>query len=292
MQRVIDVHIHYNKNAGFDEIAQEAHHLNSVHHVQSAMAENSIVLAVAMGTGRKERENAHLPGLINLGGELDVAHYNQGENICYCLGINSEALNDQTLPQTLAEARYHLERCPHCVGFKMYPGYNYVYVHDPIHREIYDLAREFDVPVCIHTGETASSTGVLKYAHPLTIDEAAVRYPDVRFVMCHMGNPWIMDACEVAAKNPNVYMDMSGLGEGYFTKEDFLTGYSDYVTHIKTWLTYLGDYSKVMYGTDWPLVNMKTYLETMMAIIPPAHHDAVFYQNALRVFPRIKQFIK
>lgn len=256
------------------------------------MAENNIVLAIAMGTGRKERENAHLPGLIDLGGDMDVKNYNQGDNICYCLGINSEALNEKTLPETLKEARFHLENSPHCVGFKLYPGYNYVYVNDPIHKEIFGLAREFDVPVAIHTGETASSTGILKYSHPLSVDEAAVMNPDVRFVMCHMGNPWIMDACEVALKNPNVYMDMSGLGEGYFTKDDFLGGYSGYIEYIKTWLTYLGDYKKILYGTDWPLVNMGTYLQVMMEIIPEKYHNDVFFQNAIRVYPRIKTFIK
>lgn len=291
-ERVIDVHMHYNENPGFHYIAEAAHHQNTPENVQESMEENGIVMCIAMGTGRKERREAHLPGLIDLAGPLDPVSYNQGDNICYCLGINSEALNRDTLPFTLREARRHLETCDHCVGLKMYPGYNYVYLSDPRHEELYALAEEFDVPVMIHSGETASATALLKYSHPLTVDEVAVTHPNVRFVLCHMGNPWVMDACEMALKNPNVYLDLSGLGEGFFTKDQFLENYAGYVEYLKTWMQYLGRYDKIMYGTDWPLVNMKTYLETMRAIIPQKYHRQVFYENALTVFPRVRALLE
>ena len=71
------------------------------------------------------------------------------------------------------------------------------------------------MPVAVHTGDTAFSDARLKYAHPLTVDEAAADFPDVKFVICHCGNPWFADATEVAAKNPNVYIDLSGLLEAY-----------------------------------------------------------------------------
>ena len=284
--------MHYNDNPGFCHIALEAHHNNTPEDVQKSMEENGIVLCIAMGTGRKERKDAHMPGLIDLAGDLDPEDYRQGDNICYCLGINSEALNEDTILVSLQEARRHLSLCSHCVGIKMYPGYNHVYLSDPRHEPFYALAEEFDVPVMIHTGETASSTALLKYSHPLTVDEVAVAHPNVRFVMSHMGNPWVMDACELALKNPNVYLDLSGLGEGYFTKEEFFENFSGYIQYLQTWMQYLSRYDKIMYGTDWPLVNMKTYLETMRAVIPKKYHRQVFYENALRVFPRVKALLE
>ena len=36
-------------------------------------------------------------------------------------------------------------------------------------------------------------------------------YPNVKFVMAHVGNPWMMDAAEVVYKNVNVWADLSGL---------------------------------------------------------------------------------
>ena len=54
----------------------------------------------------------------------------------------------------------------------------------------------------------------MKYSHPLTVDEAAVAFPDVTFVIAHCGCPWFADAAEVACKNANVCIDLSGLVEG------------------------------------------------------------------------------
>ena len=58
--------------------------------------------------------------------------------------------------------------------------------------------------------------GKLKYSQPLIIDEVAVDFPKVKFVIAHCGTPWVADAVEVVAKNKNVYMDLSGLMEGKF----------------------------------------------------------------------------
>lgn len=72
-----------------------------------------------------------------------------------------------------------------------------------------------------HTGDTAGSRGKLKYAHPLTVDDPASDFPGTTFVMAHYGNPWIVDATEVAAKHENVFIDLSGLAVGRFEPEAF-----------------------------------------------------------------------
>ncbi len=43
------------------------------------------------------------------------------------------------------------------------------------------------------------------------VDDVAVDHPDVRFVLAHFGNPWLVDAAEVVYKNDNVWADLSGL---------------------------------------------------------------------------------
>lgn len=77
------------------------------------------------------------------------------------------------------------------------------------------MAVKYDKPVAIHTGLTATERGLLKYSHPFTLDEAAVKYNKVRFVMCHIGNPFLADAIAVM-ENPNVSADLSGLLEGKY----------------------------------------------------------------------------
>ena len=109
-------------------------------------------------------------------------------------------------------------------------------------------------------------------------------FPQTNFVMAHLGNPWIVDGVEVVKKNPNVCADLSGLAAGNFSPEWFAKEYAGYVEHFKTWLKYLGRYDKLMYGTDWPLVNIPTYIEMIKGMIPEEHHTQVFYENAVRTF--------
>ena len=170
------------------------------------------------------------------------------------------------------------------IVIKLYPGYDSIYVTDERFEPIYDLAKAYKKPVAIHTGQTAGSKAFIKYSHPLTLDEAAVRHPDVQFVMCHFGNPWLMDAAAVVEKNENVAADLSGLLEGKFDIPEFLEEQSGYISTLKTWLAYIRDYDKLMFGTDWPLANYEDYIEITKRLIPEKYWETVFYQAAERIY--------
>lgn len=94
---------------------------------------------------------------------------------------------------------------------KIYLGYYPYYAFDDVYQPVYELAKKHRVPVVFHTGDTYAEGAILKYAHPLTIDEVAVKHRDVTFVMAHLGDPWCLTAAEVMYKNRNVYADLSGL---------------------------------------------------------------------------------
>ena len=166
-------------------------------------------------------------------------------------------------------------------GLKLYPGYEPFYPHDPRLKVVYDLAEEFDVPVMIHTGDTYSSQGRLKYAHPLEVDEVAVDHPNVRLVICHLGNPWLVDCMEVVYKNKNVYADFSGLILGEFTEV-----FEDYMEEqIAEVILYAGDPARFLYGSDWPICDMKSYVDFVSQLkLAPAHRHAIMYENARRLF--------
>lgn len=145
-------------------------------------------------------------------------------------------------------------------GIKLYPGYDLYPINDPSLETVFRVAAKHDVPVMIHTGDTYSKTAKVRMAHPLLVDDIAVDYPDVKFVMCHLGNPWFMDAAEVLYKNDNVYADISGLTLGEFTYD-----FERYVAmRLKEMISYMGDPEKqLMYGSDWPLVEMKPYVKLL-----------------------------
>ena len=102
--------------------------------------------------------------------------------------------------------------------------------------------------------------------------------------MCHFGNPWFQDAAAVLEKNNNVYADLSGILVGKLDIDVYVQKKSGYINYLKTWLAYVDDYSKFMYGTDWPLCNMRDYIEFISRIIPEQHHYKVFCENAKNVY--------
>ncbi|MGH7636812.1 MAG: amidohydrolase family protein [Gemmatimonadaceae bacterium] len=166
-------------------------------------------------------------------------------------------------------------------GLKLYPGYEPFYPHDPRLKVVYDLAEEFDVPVMIHTGDTYTPKGKVKYAHPLEVDEVAVDHRNVKLVICHLGNPWLVDCMEVVYKNSNVYADFSGLILGEFTE-----AFEDYMEEqIGEVILYAGEPRKFLYGSDWPICSMKSYVEFVKQLrLPAPDLQAIMYENCRQLF--------
>lgn len=197
-----------------------------------------------------------------------------------CLGINPHQLNDDSIERI----RQKIKSDPKIVGFKIYAGYYHYYIHDPIYAPVYKIAAEYGLTVAIHTGVTYSEQGLMEYSHPLAADRLAVNYRDTQFLLCHMGNPWIMDACEVTYKNRNVYMDISGLVEGNAALLTYTENEPLLMQHYKTGLLYLNNYKKVLFGTDWPIVPLQAYINFCKKITPEHAYEDVFRGNALQIY--------
>ena len=264
---MIDAHLHFcEEEAHFCQIAREAGHENTEAHLREAFARNHIVKGIVMG---------------NRG--LSLERHQYPDFLVYCAGVDVDDLKPERLQRTLDQLELHLRR-RECVGIKLYPGYSSCYVGDPIYDPVYRLAGDYHKPAAIHTGAVAGSRGRLRYCHPLTVDEPASRFPDVTFVMCHIGNPWVQDAAAVMEKNPNVCADLSGLLEGRVDLDRYFRQQAGYVSYLRTWMEYAEDYGRIMYGTDWPLVNIAEYVEYIRRLVPEEHHEKVFYENAVRIY--------
>jgi hypothetical protein len=199
----------------------------------------------------------------------------RAHNVVFCAGLGPK-IDVAWLEDGLRSGKFG------CI--KIYLGYVHQWAYDPAYQPAYALAEKYGVPVVFHTGDTYSTTGKLKYADPLTIDEVAVDHPKVNFVIAHCGNPWIESAAEVAYKNPNVYLDGSAFLIGDLGKLPKGT-VDQYVVKPLAWIFgYLQDPTKLMFGTDWPLTSIAPYVEAFKAAIPREHWKAVFHDNAARVF--------
>jgi predicted TIM-barrel fold metal-dependent hydrolase len=173
------------------------------------------------------------------------------------------------------------------VALKAYLGYLHHFPSDPGYVPYYELAENFKLPFFFHTGDTYSPNAKLKYAQPLTVDEVAVDFPKVNFVLCHLGNPWTVDAAEVVYKNINVWTDLSGLlvgPEEDFADESGSDARRDAIERIRLAFRYAERPNRFLYGSDWPLAPMPAYAAFIREATPIDFHDMVFEGNARKLF--------
>lgn len=191
-------------------------------------------------------------------------------------GINYDELNKKRVRDMrtlLEEGRIR--------ALKLYPGYQRFDVRQRRLHPLYELAGEFGVPVMVHTGDTFAHTAKIRYTHPLVFDEVAVDFRVTSFVLCHMGNPWFVDAMEVVYKNENVYADISGLTLGAFEPryERMVLG------KLNDAIAFINDPGKLMFGTDWPICDYASYLEFARKLdTTPVEMDGLMWHNTARVF--------
>lgn len=166
-------------------------------------------------------------------------------------------------------------------GIKLYCGYEYYYPYDKRYQKIYDICIEHKVPVMIHTGDTFSKISKVRFAHPLNIDDIAVDNPELTIIMCHLGNPWILDCQEILYKNKNVYADISGLVIGNFKLYD----QRYYMYKIRELLCYLDMPHRLLYGSDWPISNMDSYIKFVDKLkLNKQSRDLLLFKNSHNIF--------
>ena len=194
---IIDCHVHLNNYHEQIEVSLD----ESLEKLQREMQDNGVDYSLVLTS---YLVNPHRPSTAEV-----VRAIEKIPNVGVVAGISYLNYKQRDLRELADFLEEGLVR-----GLKLYPGYEPFYPHDQRLRVVYQLAEEFDVPVMIHSGDTFSPNGKVKYSHPLEVDEVAVDNRNVNFVICHLGNPWLVDCMEVVYKNTNVYADFSGIGAG------------------------------------------------------------------------------
>lgn len=264
--KIIDAHFHMFGNSSFaDEMARAVGHENSEAHLRAYYAAHGIVHGVIMSNHSLRPEAHDYPA--------DLFHY--------CIGLDIHARDENEDVAALVEENLRRESC---AGVKLYPGYDPIWLNDPELEPIYALAARYGKPVAIHMGMTANIHAKLKFSHPLVLDEVAADHPKNQFVMCHFGNPFLSEAAAVLEKNGNVAADLSGLLEGIEDLPAYFAEQAGYVQQLRTWIAYVRDDSRFLFGTDWPAVNIGNYVEFIQRLLPEKCWDKVFFENANRIY--------
>lgn len=313
--KIIDAHIHFSNIESFRETAEKISFVDYTGKgLEKEFGEAGIVAAIGMGLTEQEAwgfpdhaspnpmgldleevlsdgkpcNTAFKTGAVRNAGTVSTAP----DMVACCVGINPVRLERKEMAdKELENIEMALFR-PDVVGIKIYAGYYPYYVYDNIYEPIYLLAEKYNLPVVIHGGVTYSDRALLKYSHPLAVDELAVKYRNINFIIAHLGDPWVMDTAAVVSKNPNVYADLSGLIVADGAKIASLRKERLFMDHIMRAIVYAEKYDKFLFGSDWPLAPVKPYIEFVKDLVPEEYHEDVFWKNAISVFPKLKDFLK
>jgi predicted TIM-barrel fold metal-dependent hydrolase len=110
------------------------------------------------------------------------------------------------VPGYVEELREYLEH-PKFLGLKLHPLIDGYLPNDPSVHPMIELIVERDLPVLIHCGHPI-------FTLPWSLEELAVSFPALKMVIGHMGHGnvvYINASIDVALRNPNVYLETSGM---------------------------------------------------------------------------------
>ena len=163
-------------------------------------------------------------------------------------------------------------------GFKLHPNVQGFYPNDRSVYPLYEVVAEAGLPVLFHTGHSGIGAGLpggggirLKYSNPMSVDDVAVDFPELKIVLAHPSFPWQDEAISVALHKEQVYIDLSGWSPKYFPPQ--LVQYAN---------TLLRD--RVLFGSDFPLITPDRWLEDFArADFRDDVRPLVLKQNAARL---------
>ena len=90
---------------------------------------------------------------------------------------------------------------------------------------------------------------------PRHLDAVAIRHPDVKIILAHLGHPYEGECVATIRKHPNVYADISALHYRPFQFYHSLMLVQEY-----------GVWDKVLFGTDYPFTTVNATLDGLRTL--------------------------
>jgi predicted TIM-barrel fold metal-dependent hydrolase len=135
-------------------------------------------------------------------------------------------------------------------GIKLMPMYAGFQPDDEALNPLWQYAADQALPVLLHCGTTFVAQAPLACTLPRLIDPVAMRFPQIRIILAHLGHPYEGDCVAVIRKHPNVFADISALHYRPFQLYQSLMLVQEY-----------GVWDKVLFGSDYPFTTVNATIE-------------------------------
>ena len=117
---------------------------------------------------------------------------------------------------------------------------------------------------------------LLKHSDPALIDEVAYSFPELKIVLAHLGYPRVDETLYVARKHANVWCDISWpYGDINHPSYPFML-WRDLLTALN-----LGVINKMIFGTDYPGVHQRPYMDMLLNINRYTTHEDLKIPQAI-----------
>jgi predicted TIM-barrel fold metal-dependent hydrolase len=182
-------------------------------------------------------------------------------------------------------------------GLKLYLTTDGYLVDDQKTFEVYEAAAGIGMPVMFHHAGMPNPGDLLKHSDPALIDAVAHSFPELKIVLAHLGYPRVDETLYVARKHRNVWCDISWpYGNVNHPSYPYML-WRDLLTALN-----LGVLNKMIFGTDYPGVRQRPYIDILMSINRYANHEdlkipeskllSIIDENVTPLLPRTIEFVE
>lgn len=155
-------------------------------------------------------------------------------------------------------------------GVKLHPEFQRFFPDAEPAMEVYAECERLGLPILFHAGRSGIEPEFMrKYALIRRWEEPVRAFPKLQFLLGHAGARDVDDAIELARRNDNVWLEITGQG----------------VTKLDEILRRVGP-EKLVFGSDWPFYPLAATLAKVLLATEgqPAARAAVVGGNTARVF--------
>lgn len=146
-----------------------------------------------------------------------------------------------------------------CRGIKIHCHVQKIAPDDSRLDEVYDIARAYEVPVIIHSGDAPSSPhyhcDIESLCEPENLERALLKHPKTTFIVPHLGASPIEQMAGFLESHDHLYLDTTmTLGGSFAVRDDLaMLGAAD----LEAWQERVAKVirlakGRVLYGTDFP----------------------------------------
>jgi hypothetical protein len=166
----------------------------------------------------------------------------------------------------------------------IYKGYT---LSDPEFEPYLRICEKYDIPVAVHTGGGPPEvTYIERFANfrlalgdPLVIEDALVKFPNLRIYMMHAGEVFYENAVRLMLLYPQLYTDLGVLLWVHPLVKSYVV---DFLKRAKE----AGMLDRVMFGSDqmvWPHgIEMSIEFLNSLDFLTEKEKRDIFYNNAVR----------